>query len=154
MHHPFSDISKNNALSDDDLSTRIDRLLRGANDAATLRHGLALIDIEGTHRLALYHSHFNPDQPRVPKGHHDGGQWSRGGSGFQRLAAIGAAQAGDRLIMSDASPDGIRVWTQYAEAKDKDEVQNNTDADAVADAALIERTTALLHKVVCKWLGQ
>jgi hypothetical protein len=153
MRHPFSDIYKNDALSDDDSSARIERLLRGANDAAALRHRLALIDIEGAHRLAAYHSHFNPNQPRVPKGHHDGGQWTRVGGGFQRLAALGAAPARDRLIMSDAAPGGIRVWTQYAELKDRDAVQDGTNVDSAADAGLIERTTELLHKVVLQVAG-
>jgi hypothetical protein len=50
----------------------------------------------------------------------------------------------------DTAPDGIRVWTQYAEARDRDAVEDNTDVDSIADAALIERTTALLHNVVLK----
>lgn len=29
-----------------------------------------------------YRSHFNPNQPRVPQGHSDGGQWTRGGQGL------------------------------------------------------------------------
>ena len=33
MRHPFSDIYKNDALSDDDSSARIERLLRGADEA-------------------------------------------------------------------------------------------------------------------------
>jgi hypothetical protein len=148
MRHPFSDVSKNYAPSDDDLFERIDRLLRDANKAAALPHKLKLIDIEGAHRLAAYHSHFNPNQPRVPKGHHDGGQWTRVGGGLQRLAALDAAQAPDRLIMSDAAPDGIRVWTQYAELKDRDAVQDDTDVGSAADAAFIERTTEFLHKIV------
>ena len=89
----------------------------------------------------------------MPAGHHDGGQWTRVGSGFQRLAALGAAQARDRLIMSDAAPGGIRVWTQYAELKDRDAVQDDTDVDSAADAALIERTTELLHTVVLQVAG-
>src|SRR5713101_5469915 len=55
-------------------------MLLDAHNAAALRHKLALIDIEGEHRLALYRSHFNPNQPRVPAGHPDGGQWTREGA--------------------------------------------------------------------------
>jgi hypothetical protein len=44
---------------------------------AALAHKLALIDIEGGHRRAWYRSHFDRNQPRVPKGHSDGGQWTR-----------------------------------------------------------------------------
>ena len=59
----------------DELShSHLERLLRGAHDAALLSHRLALLDIEAKHRLARYHSYFHPDQPRVPAGHPDGGQ--------------------------------------------------------------------------------
>ena len=105
MRHVFSDISKNEALPDDDSSARLERLLRGANEAAALRHRLALIDIEGAHRLAAYHSHFNPNQPRVPKGHHDGGQWTRVGGGY------------DPRVLSDVTPhNDWQSGAQYANA--------------------------------------
>jgi hypothetical protein len=153
MQHSYSDSPNQRSSSDDNSSTRLELLLRDANNAAALRHALAMIDIEGAHRLALHRSHFNQDEPRVPAGHPDGGQWTNGGGGVQHLAALKAAQADGRLIMSDAAPDGIRVWTQYAEAKDRDEVQSKTDADAAADAALIERTTAILHNIVLRVSG-
>ena len=153
MRHPFSDNSKKRTLSEDISPTYTERLLHGANNAVALAHKLALNNIEAAHRLALYRSHFNPNEPRVPAGHADGGQWTSEGGDGQRLAAVGAAQARDRLIMSDAAPDGIRVWTQYAEAKDREEVQSKTDVDAAADAALIERTTAILHNVVLQVSG-
>jgi hypothetical protein len=75
-------------LSDEDSGVRIGRLLQGARSAVALSHKLALLDIEAQHRLAWHRSHFNPDQPRVPAGHSDGGQWTRegGGTGL-RLAA-------------------------------------------------------------------
>jgi hypothetical protein len=66
--------------SDAAARARIERLLAGANDAAALRHRLALIDAEAQHRLAQHRSHYNPDQPRVPKGNPDGGQWTDTGS--------------------------------------------------------------------------
>jgi hypothetical protein len=155
MQHSYSDNTRQLSPSNDNSSTRLDRLLRDASNAAALRHALAMIDIEGAHRLALHRSHFNQDEPRVPAGHPDGGQWTNGGGGVQHLAALKAAQADGRLIMSDAAPDGIRVWTQYAEAKDSDEVQSKigADAQAAADAELIERTTAILHQVVLKVSG-
>jgi hypothetical protein len=70
--------------------TRTERLLQGANEAAALRHRLALIDAEAQHRLAQHRSHYNPDQPRVPKGHPDGGEWTSAGS-----SKIGIRVAGD-----------------------------------------------------------
>jgi hypothetical protein len=67
---------------------RIGDLLRGAMSAAALPHKLRLLNIEASHHLAWHQSHNNPDQPRVPAGHPDGGQWTRAGtnSGI-RLAA-------------------------------------------------------------------
>jgi hypothetical protein len=142
-----NDTSERN-VSDEDSRLRPERLLFDANNAASLQHKLALIDIEAAHRLAWHRSHFNPDQPRVPAGHPDGGQWTSEG-GVQPLDAVSPLRAQDRLIMSDAAPDGIRVWTQYAEAKDREEVQNKGDADA----DLIERTTAILHNAVLQVSG-
>jgi hypothetical protein len=86
---------------------RLERLLQGAFGAARLRHQLAMVDIEAKHRLALYHSHFNPTQPRVPAGHPDGGQWTRDGS-----SELGAH------TLSDATPD--HDWlpnAQYASGR-------------------------------------
>jgi hypothetical protein len=113
-----------------------------------------MLDIEAAHRLALYHSHFNPDQPRVPAGHPDGGQWTRDGSSEApspvRLAALDPTHLLPGLIKSDTAPGGVRVWTKYAEAKNGDEDQSKSDADpeAAADAKLIEQTTETLHNVV------
>jgi hypothetical protein len=44
----------------------------------------------------------------------------------------------------DARPDGLVVWTQYAEASDDDAAakQNKADAEAVV------RATAILHQIV------
>jgi hypothetical protein len=39
-------------------------------------------------------NHYDPNQPRVPVGHHDGGQWTGGGSGL--LNAIVGPHGGDR----------------------------------------------------------
>jgi hypothetical protein len=121
---------------------RTERLLQGANDAAALRHRLALIDSEAQHRLAQHHSHYNPDQPRVSAGNPDGGEWTSTGSSGVRLAALDPRSAAP--ILMDARPDGLVVWTQYAEANDDDAAakQNKADAEAVA------RTTAILHHIV------
>jgi MafB19-like deaminase len=73
-------IQSSSDRSDSAARARTERLLQDANDAAALRHRLALIDIEAQHRLAQHRSHYNPDQPRVPAGHPDGGQWTNTGS--------------------------------------------------------------------------
>jgi hypothetical protein len=76
----LSDNSKISHQTSDPSDEHLHRLLRGAHNAAAFRHKLALIDIEGEHRLAIYRSHFNPNQPRVPAGHSDGGQWTSEGA--------------------------------------------------------------------------
>src|SRR5215831_5638791 len=85
MISPFA----SDRASDDPSGAHVQRLLQGASDAALLGHKLRMLDIEAAHRLAWHHSHFNPDQPRVPAGHSDGGQWTRAGSnsGIQLAAA-------------------------------------------------------------------
>ncbi len=66
---------------------RTERLLLDAKSAATPRHKLTLMDITAQH-IAGHRSHFNPDQPRVPAGNPDGGQWTSAGGGTgSRLAA-------------------------------------------------------------------
>ena len=60
--------------------SRGERLLLDAQRARGLVHRLALIDAEAQHRLAQHRSHFNPNQPRVPAGNSDGGQWTRTGA--------------------------------------------------------------------------
>ena len=51
-------------------------------------------------------ANFNPNQPRVPAGNPDGGQWTSGG---------GAGGINDSRVISDATPDSNWVLgTQYA----------------------------------------
>ena len=67
---------------------RTERLLSDASGARELLHRLVLSDIELKHRLTQHRSHFNPQQPRVPAGSPEGGQWtSTGGSGMRLAAA-------------------------------------------------------------------
>jgi hypothetical protein len=46
---------------------------------------------------------YSPDQPRVPAGNPDGGQWTDGGG------------KNDPRVLSDADPEGIRPYQQYAQ---------------------------------------
>lgn len=90
-------------LSDEISHARIQRLLSGSQ--AALRHALAFRHMGALHSIALRHSHFNPNQPRVPAGNPDGGQWTTadGGGG------------NDARVMSDATPDSDwRPGRQYA----------------------------------------
>jgi hypothetical protein len=82
-------------------------------------------DLEHLHRLVkdlridlalrrLRHK-YSPDQPRVPAGNPDGGQWTDGGgSGADRSAVAGRSESVG-LVLSDESPDPIRPGAQYAQ---------------------------------------
>src|SRR5579885_1987038 len=49
---------------------------------------------------------YRPDQPRVPKGHPDGGEWTK---------EVSVASNNDPEIVSDATPDNTWIsGTQYA----------------------------------------
>src|SRR5215467_11776523 len=89
------------------LSSDTDHLLPGASDPAALLHRLRLINIEANHRLAWYRSHFNPDQPRVPAGHPDGGQWTR----------ADAAGSDHRVLSDVASENNWKPGAQYAQSR-------------------------------------
>jgi hypothetical protein len=47
---------------------------------------------------------YSPDQPRVPAGNRDGGQWTSGGAGRN-----------DPRVISDTTPDPVRPGAQYAQ---------------------------------------
>ena len=71
--------------------------------AAAMRVELMLIKLVQLHRKAG----FDPDQPRVPAGNPDGGQWTRVGGGGGR---------NDPRIISDVTPDDEAVaGAQYAQ---------------------------------------
>src|SRR5262245_65301900 len=84
--------------------SRSERLLLDADHARGLVHRLALIDAEAQHRIAQHRSHFNPNQPRVPAGNPDGGQWTPTGAsriGMQ-LAGGGKQRLGPHLLFAIA----------------------------------------------------
>lgn len=62
--------------------------LRLRSDLAALRFQLALIRLEGTERK------YRSDQPRVPAGSPEGGEWTGGDTGF-------ATSAGDAPLLDD-----------------------------------------------------
>ncbi len=91
-------------LSDEIAQARSQRMLSDAR--AALRFALALRDSRALQRDALHRSHFNSNQPRVPMGNPDGGQWT----------SMGAAN--DPRVISDANPDkDWRPGAQYAQAE-------------------------------------
>src|SRR5262245_59489649 len=84
--------------------SRSERLLLDAQGARGLVHRLALIDAEAQHRLAQHRSHFNPNQPRVPAGNPDGGQWTRTGASRigPQLAGGGKPRLGPHILLAIA----------------------------------------------------
>jgi hypothetical protein len=83
---------------------RIQRLLSGSQ--AALRHALALRQMQALHRIALHRSHYNPNQPRVPAGNPDGGQWT---------AKTTASGGNDPRIISDVTfDDDWKPGARYA----------------------------------------
>jgi len=61
------------------------------------------------HPFALYERKYRPDQPRVPAGNSDGGQWTADGGGGSRLPGSQPTSKpppiNDPRVISDATPD-------------------------------------------------
>jgi hypothetical protein len=94
---------------------------------------------------------FNPNQPRLPAGRREGGQWtSEGGGSAARPGAGGGAGAGTsarvRLadarnvpgsaVMSDATPDPIIPGAQYAQTRIKVETSALTGISSIDDTTM------------------
>jgi hypothetical protein len=84
-------------------------LLQVRRDLTALKFELAL--------RRIFHK-YSPDQPRVPAGSPEGGQWTSGGGG-QLTVVDGRDHVGvsDSRILSDASPDPVRPGAQYAQTR-------------------------------------
>jgi hypothetical protein len=86
---------------------------------------------------------YSPDQPRVPAGSTEGGQWTSGGAESpsrtreESSKPIRLADASDVLssrVMSDASPDPIRPGAQYAQvAVERVDRTGNPQIDQTTD---------------------
>jgi hypothetical protein len=118
---------------------RTERLLRAAHSAALLSHKLALLNIEAQHRLALYNSHFNPNQPRVPAGHPDGGQWTSAGGG---------KASNDGRVLSDVTPDN--EWQPGAQYAAKRRGRGSGSDMEGGQAARLEAANARAHDAIGK----
>src|SRR5258705_12230054 len=84
------------------------RRILDSNFFKEFSRALALAHFDALHRNVFGRSHFNPNQPRVPAGNSDGGQWtSIGGAGVRAAYAEERAHPGlmpSGQVMSDASP--------------------------------------------------
>jgi hypothetical protein len=80
-----------------------DQMLRDAQAALHFAH--TLNHYSALERILSRHSHYDPNQPRVPAGHPDGGQWTR----------VGGVASSNREVVSDAIPDNEWILgAQYA----------------------------------------
>jgi hypothetical protein len=93
---------------------------------------------------------YSPDQPRVPSGSREGGQWTTGSGGSPSDARAenskpvrpgDASRPGSR-IMSDASPDPIRPGARYAQSP------INIETSALTGISRIDDTTMALAKIL------
>lgn len=100
-----------------------ERLRQRRAELASARHelgeiALALHDLrrECDPRLRSYVMKYSPDQPRVPAGNSDGGQWTSEG---------GSDSSYDSPVISDATPDNMWIpGAQYAGGIEDDDDEN------------------------------
>jgi hypothetical protein len=137
-----------------------DELLRQRRaEIAAIRHDLEALsrDIRkaGEEWLALAKAElraalkkYSPDQPRVPAGNPDGGQWTNENSLAPTQDYSPSAQGSSvvaprpNAILSDATPDAIRPGAQYAQLN----VQNH----AKTANPLINNTTDILLQTLAR----
>lgn len=89
--------------------------------------------------LGLYEQKYRPDQPRVPAGSREGGQWTyEGGASPVSAAAnkpsIGAPGITDRRVLSDAGPEpsyikpGAKIAARISQSREEEcEMQYRKD---------------------------
>jgi hypothetical protein len=88
------------------------------------------------------HGHYDPNQPRVPAGHHDGGQWTREGqsgaglfpNGIPENARPPEAQREGQYgaeFLSDRTPDNTwKPGAQYAAGGNENNLQHQKGVEA------------------------
>jgi hypothetical protein len=90
LSHPWAEVARQEQMAADEARARAtaeqDAFER---EVLRLRHDFAKLKLE--YDLRRFHQKYSPDQPRVPAGNPDGGQWtSAGGEGARtRLADAG-----------------------------------------------------------------
>ena len=93
--------------------SRAHRMLRDAEAALRFTHRLNHLD--ALQRIVSRHSHYDPNQPRMPAGHPDGGQWTTAGGstghGSSTHASRPDASYRPDHVRSDGSPDSAEPTT-------------------------------------------
>src|SRR5712691_8895817 len=113
---------------------------------------LALVRWDALRRIASHRSHFNPNQPRVPAGNPNGGQWT----------SLGDSR-NDARIISDAAPDNDwRPGAQFAQGWRRGpirvrigeqlvEVEGGQAARLVEAQARAQKATARVRELDRSW---
>jgi hypothetical protein len=101
--HPWAEVARQEQAAADEVKARAlaeqDAFER---EVLALRHDFAKLKLD--YELRRFQRKYSPDQPRVPAGNSDGGQWtSEGGEG-----------AGRGQVLSDETPESIIPGAQYA----------------------------------------
>lgn len=97
------------------------------------------------HARALRSAKYDPNQPRVPAGNPDGGQWTSGygGAGVSIFQDSTADSSG--LVLSDAIDDPLIEGTQYAQAQVSIDYSN-----ALTGLPTIDNTTRELSRTLAR----
>jgi hypothetical protein len=119
-----------------------DELRRVRPDYYWLRFGY-----EAWKREHARKANFNPNQPRVPADNSDGGQWTNEGGGVGRARFADASGASTSPVMSDATPDPIRVGAQYAQASTRVAIDYSR---ALTGISTIDNTTKALSQTLAR----
>ena len=123
-----------------------DEILQMRRDVTALR-----ADLQRTIH-SYYARKYSPNQPRVPAGSREGGQWT-GGNGVSisvdngslpRVRVADAGMIANPTVMSDATPDPIIPSAQYAQT------QININTSALTGISSIDGTTKRLANTLAR----
>lgn len=101
---------------------------------------------------SYYARKYSPNQPRVPAGSREGGQWISGSGvsisvddgSLPRVRLADAGSVAKPTVMSDATPDPIIPGAQYAQT------QINIDTSALTGISSIDGTTKRLANTLAR----
>ena len=91
-------------------------------------------------------ANFNPNQPRLPAGGPDGGQWTDEGGGTTRVRAADARITLTSPVMSDALPDPVIPGVMYAQTRIDIETSALTGISTIDDTT--KKLTSTLVSVL------
>jgi len=118
------------------------------------------------HAYACRKAGFNPDQPRVPRGNPDGGQWTAEGGdempattvrtrspndagSESSITSVDGVSISDSRVISDASPDPMVPGAQYAQTRINIETSALTGIQRIDDTTMkLANTLARVKDVV------